>query len=1605
MSLYLSTASSSSTSSASASFSHHLLPTSSKSSMTLASDSPHGEDTPEVGSEHGVVRSLESDEEDLPPMEEDDDESEEDRLPPPPPLDDDDDSMDYDERLLLREDNESNDNESLKNNSLCSSVGSSRVNKRKNFRPRNIVYNHNQNSSSNPEDEDDGVEEEESPLNLSSYMNFNKSLLPRKLEEGSPESKDLGGVPAVSIAGGLPMDLSKPSLSSEHQAQKLSLVSRDVLYGGGGNSTPPQLGGLLPPPSGTNPFSGVGVGGVDAMKEAFQEILKLYGVPPELAELIAKNAQNFSGNNNNSGSGVSAHTTPSSQPLISSSGESNNRPLQVPPTFPGGLLSNALLSLSSNNSSRVTLPGGGASHHPPTPPRTPKSSDQSRFSLSSSSAVDPSCSSSKTPPHPFLSLASLNESSCSSSPSALSPRLSMPSQQQPCLSTHLLAGILPGSKTSSADYTRYFKRFSSASDCGSSSCKDLNYREHFHCTVFMCRNRVFAKKEEMIRHAKWHQKLDEAYKYGFRRVTPMDDCTDQFPGCQHNRKQTHYHCIQSESCDKCYISTSDVQMHFNYHRKDNAIQREGFLRYRGHEDCNSPICPFRSQKTTHFHCNRLGCQFIFKNKADMEKHKSYHMKDEQMNEDGFRKYTKQDPCGYSECIYSSKTNHIHCIREGCGYVLNSSGELLTHKRKHERRDASFLKNLKGSLSSHPPPPSYSPFRGDSTLSAAAVASSYISRDANAPPPNVFPPTDMLKDRIPEDAWRNYLLHFEASEICGFQNCDMEESEHYHCKDEGCESIFRSDDGVKDHGRSHYLQDQVSDAFFTRGDPIDLDEEEEDYRENEEKRVLFCPEKCINKILHFHCKWDNCNEIIFNSESPFKRLEHYKIHEYTRKWNLNKVEPISMTQTTNVDTMFKRKRGRPPKNRVVEIPGNGMGGLDNSPQAVFTSFKLPKPGQHLQASSISPITIPHHHQQTTTPTTNINAINNNHSHHHHLSPLSSEALSKLSSAASNSLKTLSAPLGGLPAMASQLIGSPDSPGSSSLAKSPSDPEGMNRDDTASPKGLIKSKGTYYPLTAFPTSMPQGPVIRQDLSPPRNEPSNEETSPPVSLKSKFGVNFMVSFGRQDQGGSGSTHPTESALAKLLQASKDIVGDISAHPLFGPEPEEESCGRPFCKLKRRPHYHCNFCNQGFTERDKLEVHLKKHTAENAKPSIASILQETKQPLPQEALVPKELIVAPSSPPCSSPPASNNIISSSNASHSNPLASSPVPKSSTSPLPFNFPNFLRSSFGSTPPPSLSNSTSTTPSSFPSFLPPNMMLPGFPSFGGDTNSPTGTKSKLPSYDPVQHPLTHLPPNIAEARKRSRSPPSARCLDEEEAKKLRVQAASMKTNKDEPVPEGYMRFRRSFRFNEDCGFEFCNYREHQTHFHCMRKDCNYRFCDKTRFVQHTARHERLDSLCGDEFEGFRGVTCGRDVCEYNIVNMKIVPMIGDTQKSSSHFHCLKCDYYCTDTNKVVAHRRQHQKLDSIMSAGFEKYSPSQFCSFEDGSSQISPSQRLNLLLQSGFLGSGIMGIGGRWKQQQSREGDVFGNNNNSLTEPASLFLGNPSENTPSSSSMGHHSPS
>jgi hypothetical protein len=71
--------------------------------------------------------------------------------------------------------------------------------------------------------------------------------------------------------------------------------------------------------------------------------------------------------------------------------------------------------------------------------------------------------------------------------------------------------------------------------------------------------------------------------------------------------------------------------------------------------------------------------------------------------------------------------------------------------------------------------------------------------------------------VPEDIWQNYLLRFEAEEGCGFQECEVEDTEHFHCKDEGCETVFRyrasfSRMRTGHHGENFEFQAKLKRAF-------------------------------------------------------------------------------------------------------------------------------------------------------------------------------------------------------------------------------------------------------------------------------------------------------------------------------------------------------------------------------------------------------------------------------------------------------------------------------------------------------------------------------------------------------------------------------------------------------------------------------------------------------------------------------------------------------------------------------------------------------------------------------------------------------------------------
>ncbi|KAK1157325.1 hypothetical protein AOXY_G24963 [Acipenser oxyrinchus oxyrinchus] len=245
---------------------------------------------------------------------------------------------------------------------------------------------------------------------------------------------------------------------------------------------------------------------------------------------------------------------------------------------------------------------------------------------------------------------------------------------------------LPAEKTVIEDvnlYQKYIARFSGSQHCGHLHCA-YQYREHYHCLDSECNYQRFTSKQDVIRHYNMHKKRDNSLQHGFMRFSPLDDCSVYYHSCHLNGKSTHYHCMQV-GCNKVYTSTSDVMTHENFHKKNAQLINDGFQRFRATEDCGTVECQFYGQKTTHFHCRRPGCTFTFKNKCDIEKHKSYHIKDDAYAKDGFKKFYKYEECKYEGCVYSKATNHFHCIRAGCGFTFTSTSQMTSHKRKHERR--------------------------------------------------------------------------------------------------------------------------------------------------------------------------------------------------------------------------------------------------------------------------------------------------------------------------------------------------------------------------------------------------------------------------------------------------------------------------------------------------------------------------------------------------------------------------------------------------------------------------------------------------------------------------------------------------------------------------------------------------------------------------------------------------------------------------------------------------------------------------------------------------------------------------------------------------------
>lgn len=331
----------------------------------------------------------------------------------------------------------------------------------------------------------------------------------------------------------------------------------------------------------------------------------------------------------------------------------------------------------------------------------------------------------------------------------------------------------------------------------------------------------------------------------------------------------------------------------------------------------------------------------------LEKHKTYHMKDEQLLKDGFKKFLKTEPCRVEGCRFTMICNHIHCVRTNCSFVLHSSGQLLSHKRKHERMDAEMA---------------YRRFKmGDTakdlTSSELAALQSFHGLDLSLKPPasqelNQFPVADQattekfnkLLNNATLENLNALLSHTVASTTSVTPELLKEMQKHqkkehcrlsdrglckHDCDQNAAENVDNLEDGIpksvipnvatsSDETKSpsaeeieqiisQYFTDQCTMQQLTSAEPLDL-------KTSSNKLVLEC--FMFKNESHLHCLITGCEAVVPHTLQDIS--EHLRMHELNQD---NIIQNSNLLQITSIEGFFNRKRGRPPKNRVVEVYNN------------------------------------------------------------------------------------------------------------------------------------------------------------------------------------------------------------------------------------------------------------------------------------------------------------------------------------------------------------------------------------------------------------------------------------------------------------------------------------------------------------------------------------------------------------------------------------------------------------------------------------------------------------------------------------------------------------
>lgn len=354
-----------------------------------------------------------------------------------------------------------------------------------------------------------------------------------------------------------------------------------------------------------------------------------------------------------------------------------------------------------------------------------------------------------------------------------------------------------------------------------------------------------------------------------------------------------------------------------------------------------------------------------------EKHKTFHIKDEQLSRDGFKKFLKTEACPFDQCKFSRNGNHIHCVRDNCYYVLHSSGQLISHKRKHDRMESEQayrrFKIAQKMASSN----------NSLTVTGTGVSGGIVSPDIKFPLsakiPNEYKTLlpgdlsvslcpsklggvdgnskDMEKSSLPVDILQqiqhqqqvhqqNMMLQMmgldnsrdirgpqidRITNLPGRQSTDSLE--------EGIpKSIIPNADFLDLKTSSLEQIEYMTQTYFTDVCSMQNDSRATTPLNGPQDRPLNLKSPKKSEVLecfmtisepHLHCLIKGCEMVI--SKNSGDVAEHMRMHELARMGGASDemLQIAPSVQITSIDGLFNRKRGRPPKNRVVEVYNNVM----------------------------------------------------------------------------------------------------------------------------------------------------------------------------------------------------------------------------------------------------------------------------------------------------------------------------------------------------------------------------------------------------------------------------------------------------------------------------------------------------------------------------------------------------------------------------------------------------------------------------------------------------------------------------------------------------------